>query len=210
MLHLEQKSAECPFCSLSVKRVVAETQYFILIKPLFPIVNAEILIIPRRHTGSIALLNLFERNEVDEIWKIIFDSICDLRCGIVFEHGNHSHSPFEPWHKHAHLHILAVPIKIFPLFSHLIPIQHVKDYSLCEPFSSEYVFYKDIDSQPTFFILTEPLPRNFFKTRVQEQINQTLSQSQITNEAWLDAEKQFNFSIKNIPYILKKKYNQQK
>jgi diadenosine tetraphosphate (Ap4A) HIT family hydrolase len=198
-MNLEQQD-ECPFCSLPIERIIAETQSFVIIRPLDPIVSAEILLIPRRHVAGIALLSQSERNEADEIWRILFDSVSHLKCGVIFEHGNHSHGPFEPWHKHAHLHILAVPIIISPLCKYLTPIQRQCSYNSCEPFSSEYIFCKDVDNQPEFFILPKALPRQYLRSKMKEQLD--LKYTNIGNKGWREAESCLGISIKQIRSLM--------
>jgi diadenosine tetraphosphate (Ap4A) HIT family hydrolase len=191
----------CPFCSLPKERIEAETSHFVLIRPLVPIVTAEVLVISRRHVPALSLLNQSERNEVDAIWQLILGSVQHHQCGIAFEHGNHSHGPLEPWHEHAHLHLLAAPVKISSLCSTLTQEKHFNDFGSCTRLTKEYIFCKDFGSQPTFFVLSEPLPKQFLKSRCQELLG---SVPEYSDEAfWRVAEKCINAAIGQLPSLLR-------
>lgn len=163
----------CPFCSIPRKRIVAETSYFILVKPLAPIVPSEVLVIPRRHAGALLLLDQAEREEVDRIWRCMLARVWRYQCGVAFEHGNHAHAT-EPWHQHAHLHILAPPVDVPLGLCRHSRLKHLSDFGSCTGIATEYVFLKAFSGEPAFFVLSQPLPRHFLRNRFEDSLGRPL------------------------------------
>jgi diadenosine tetraphosphate (Ap4A) HIT family hydrolase len=160
---LSREPEGCPFCSLPKQRIVAETPHFVLVRPLVPILGAEVLVIPRHHAGALALLSQLERDEVDFILEFVLARLRDHQSGVAFEHGNHSRPPAEPWHEHAHLHIMACPVDASSLCCFPTLAQHFGTFGACPSIAPEYVFCTDWRSHPTFLLPSEPLPMGFLR-----------------------------------------------
>lgn len=57
----------CPFCILPSQRIITETKYFNIIKPLYSVATTEILLISKRHISALVMLNSMEKKEIDII-----------------------------------------------------------------------------------------------------------------------------------------------
>ena len=70
--------SDCIFCELDQDRIVEETEWYLVVRDLFPVSDLHTLIIPKRHIETYFDLNNLELSELPEILRRQRDAIAEL------------------------------------------------------------------------------------------------------------------------------------
>jgi galactose-1-phosphate uridylyltransferase len=156
----------CPFCEFQSQKIITETNSFVFIRPLEPLVEEEILVLPKYHKQSLSLLDDACRMSVDLIWRSYLEYLHEYKLGIIYEHGNHAYHN-EPWHEHAHMHLLPIAFELSAFCKPLAIKTYASDMASSKGIAQEYVFCTNERHNPHLYILEEKLQKKFLKRTCQ-------------------------------------------
>lgn len=133
-------------------RILYEDKDFVIIPSLGPVSECHLLVLPRLHVCSYALLDSEMLGKAERIINAVASIIHNIYGGcVIFEHGTlNANSECSASCNHAHMHIVACSKSIIPcLTADGMQMHRISDLSEVRNQKKEnYFYYQDFGSSP--------------------------------------------------------------
>jgi diadenosine tetraphosphate (Ap4A) HIT family hydrolase len=105
--HYKVRDSNCPFCTLSETRKVAENELAIALRDLYPVTQGHTLIIPKRHVADYFSLYQPERNCIEMLLQAQRAAILESDSSVTsFNIGINAGSDAGQTVFHCHVHLI--------------------------------------------------------------------------------------------------------
>lgn len=173
-------SVRIGLCAHPKTNILLESDLFVLLPDISPLVRGHCLLVPKEHHSSFARLPPYHVNELRRFTQdcIAFVSR-HFSAPLLFEHGSGSLEPRSgACIHHAHMHLLPLTASVDQWIKRFGSVQELggtAQYELSERFTlDDYLFYQD-QLGNSFLVahLEERPPCQFIRRRIAEHFNLT-------------------------------------
>lgn len=157
------------------KRTLWETEDFVVLPTIGQLVFGSLLVIPKRHVDSCALLEEGEKKDFAQILDEVFEWASQYGSPVFFEHGAKETTGGSCGIYHAHLHVVPLPreISLEVLFPEHDQVFGTLTLALNEyRFSNQYLLIGDKKKvlSTEFGTFDARFPSQFFRRRILEKL----------------------------------------
>lgn len=106
LTEMRTEFVSCPFCEIEEKRILLQTENFIVIRDQFPVTLGHTLLIPRRHIPTFFELSLGEKHELIEMVEHVMKMLKSEFSPAGFNIGINDGTAAGQTVKHLHVHLI--------------------------------------------------------------------------------------------------------
>jgi diadenosine tetraphosphate (Ap4A) HIT family hydrolase len=162
------------FCDAGIEsRVLHETERFVVIPDISPLVPGHVMILPKAHILCFGAIESVER---DEFSGLVNATRTILRehygPSVILEHGTSSADPVADHVTHAHLHLVPAPIDIRDALQNFntTTITSLSDLSLWADRDAEYIYFESCAGERMVADRITGIKRLFFRREIAKQL----------------------------------------
>ncbi len=134
-----------------------ETESFLVMPCIGPLINGHILIVSKNHYKSLAAMPEETHVEIKNILKIIFNKGILYKESLIFEHGAFDDQKGGSCIEHTHIHVIPKYGKYFNLLNEVLPVTKIsgmdeiftleEPYIFCTNYKGDFMCFTAYNSQ---------------------------------------------------------------